>query len=354
MEYVCNVPDLKKWNEPNQIKNILDDLETYKNKIVGIELCHNSIGEKCAQALGEKIKKVKNLRQINLSDCFVSRGSDELPKSLKYILESIIDKPIKELNISDNALGPTAELGYLFFFQKNKTLEKLYLENCGMGPEGTPKLMEILKENKDMPLKILKYSRNKMETKGCNSISELLKAKKTLKEIKISDNEIDSEGLRLFLNTIKSNEHISSIDIHNNTLGSKVKTIPEILSTLSNIIHLNLSDLTIEDRNIIKNIFEILPKLNELREFCFEYNISDIDFDDKEKKAFVSELFECLLKVKNLKELHISNNDIPKDIYNKYLFQFKNKGLYLFSCYSEEEKENDEIDNEIDMTDLNK
>ena len=116
MIYVCNVPGLKKWDEPNQIKNILDDLETHKNKIVGIELCHNSIGEKCAQALGEKIKKVKNLRQINLSDCFVSRGSDELPKSLKYIFESIIDKPIKELNISDNALGPTAELGYIFFF----------------------------------------------------------------------------------------------------------------------------------------------------------------------------------------------------------------------------------------------
>ena len=47
-----------------------------------------------------------------------------------------------------------------------------------MGPEGTPNLMKILKENKDMPLKILKYSRNKMETKGCNSISDLLKVKK--------------------------------------------------------------------------------------------------------------------------------------------------------------------------------
>jgi len=116
MIYVCNVPDLKKWDEPNQIKNILDDLERYKYKIVGIELCHNSIGGKCVQALGEKIKKLKNLNQINLSDCFVSRGSDELPKSLKYIFESIIDKPIKELNISDNALGPTAELGYIFFF----------------------------------------------------------------------------------------------------------------------------------------------------------------------------------------------------------------------------------------------
>ena len=324
MIYVCNVPGLKKWDEPNQIKNILDDLEVYKNKIVGLELCHNSIGEKCAQALGQKIKNLKYLRQINLSDCFVSRGSEELPKCLKYILESIIDKPIKELNISDNALGPTASSGYEMFFKNNKTLEKLYLNNCGMGPIGTPNLMKILKE------------------------------KKTLKELKISDNEIDSKGLQLFFDTIKSNENICSIDINNNTLSNKVKTIPEILSTLSNIYHLNLSDLTIEDRNIIKNIFESLPKLNELREFGFEYNISDIDFDEKEKAKFVSDLFECLLKVKNLKEVHLENNDIPKDVYTKYVPQFKKKGLYLFSCYSEEEKENDEIDNEIDMTDLNK
>ena len=356
MIYVCNVPGLKKWDEPNQIKNILDDLEAYKNKIVGLELCHNSIGEKCAQALGQKIKNLKYLRQINLSDCFVSRGSEELPKCLKYILESIIDKPIKELNISDNALGPTASSGYEMFFKNNKTLEKLYLNNCGMGPIGTPNLMKILKENKDMPLRVLKYSRNKMESVGCNSICELLKEKKTLKELKISDNEIDSKGLQLFFDTIKSNENICSIDINNNTLSNKVKTIPEILSTLSNIYHLNLSDLTIEDRNIIKNIFESLPKLNELREFGFEYNISDIDFDEKEKAKFVSDLFECLLKVKNLKEVHLENNDIPKDVYTKYVPQFKKKGLYLFSCYSEEEKENDEndVDNDIDMTDLNK
>ena len=91
--------------------------------------------------------------------------------------------------------------------------------------------------------------------------------------------------------------------------------------------------MTIENRNIIKNIFEIFPQLNELREFCFEYNISGIDFDDKKKKAFVSELFECLLKLKNLKELHISNNDIPRDIYTKYLPQFKIKVLFIFLLF---------------------
>jgi Ran GTPase-activating protein (RanGAP) involved in mRNA processing and transport len=117
-----------------------------------------------------------------------------------------------------------------------------------------------------------------MESIGCQAISELIKEKKNLKEIKISDNEINYEGLENFLNTIQNNENIYWLDIHNNTLSKKAKNLPEIVGSLPNIIHLNLSDLTIEDRDIIKNIFEILPKLSKLRDFYFEYSISDIDF----------------------------------------------------------------------------
>ena len=355
MIYVCNVPGLKKWDEPQQINNILEDLEEYKDKIVGLELCHNSIGEKCAEALGERIKQLKYLMMIDLSDCFVSRGSEELPKCLKYILEALEGKNIKQIKINDNALGPTAAPGYEFFFQKNKTLEKLFINNCGMGPVGTPRLMKIISENKDMPLKVLQFSRNKIENIGCNSISEMIKNKKDIQEISISDNEIHKEGLELFFNTIKNNQHISSIDVHNNILGKEVKQLPEIISSLSNIKYLDLSDLTIENSSIIKEIFENLPKLSKLREFHFDFNISDLDFkDDKEKTEFISKLFECLLKLDNIKGVKMENNDIPKALYKENLPKFKNKGLYLFSCYNEEEKMEDEEGEDMDMTDLNK
>ena len=355
MIYRCKVPDIVKWDEPEQIKSVLDELEANKDKIVGVELCHNSIGEKCAEVLGIKLKNLKNLRIIDLSDCFVSRGSEELPKCLKFLLEGIVDKPIIELKLSDNTLGPTAAPGYEFFFEKNKTLEKLYMDNCGMGPIGTPRLMKIIKENKEMPLKILKYSRNKMENVGCTSIAELINEKKTLEEIKISDNEISHEGFENFLNSIQNNENISWLDIQNNTMSKNIKNIAEIIGSLPNIIHLNLSDLTIEDRDKIKNIFEILPKLSKLREFYFEYSISDINFkNDKDKEEYMTQLFRCLLQVDNLKEIHLENNDIPKSLYNKFLPEFKKKGVYLFSCFSDEENLDDKENEEIDMTDLNK
>ena len=90
-----------------------------------------------------------------------------------------------------------------------------------------------------MPLKILNFSRNKMESDGCISVSELLKEKKSLKEIKISENEIYYKGLNSFLNSIKDNENITLIDISNNILSKKGKSLPELIASLNNLIHLN-------------------------------------------------------------------------------------------------------------------
>ena len=62
-------------------------------------------------------------------------------------------------------------------------------------------------------------------------------------------------------------------------------------------------------------------------------------------KINISELLDCLLKVKDLKVVHLENNEIPKKLYDKYLPKFENKGLDLFSCYSEDEKmDDDEVD----------
>ena len=269
---------------------------------------------------------MKNLRKIDITDCFVNRGREELPKCLKYLLEGAVDKQIKELRLGDNALGPEAAEGYEFFFKQNKTLEKLYLNNCGLGPIGTPNIMKILKENKDMPLKVLQLAYNKMENIGCESICEFIKENKTIQEIQISDNEVSYKGLNLFLNTIKDNTNIKKLDIHNNIIGSKKKDFPEVIKSLSNLEYLDLSDLSIEDSDLMKKVLAELQGLNKLSEFHFEYNFSDIDFEEIDKKKYFSECFDLLLKVNNLKEIHLENNEIPYDIYLKYCPESKKRG----------------------------
>ena len=76
--------------------------------------------------------------------------------------------------------------------------------------------------------------------------------------------------------------------------------------------------------------------------------------NNKKTKKNISHNYLNAYKLDNLKEIHLENNGIPKSLYNKYLSEFKKKGVLLFSCFSEEEKLDDEDNEGIDMTDLNK
>ena len=44
----------------------------------------------------------------NFSNMFVGRKKDEIPQSLKLLLDAIEEKNIKELNLQDNAIGEVA------------------------------------------------------------------------------------------------------------------------------------------------------------------------------------------------------------------------------------------------------
>ena len=51
MIYRCKVANLKKWDEPEQIKNILDDLEKHKDKEANsyCAKCEKFMCKKCEQ-----------------------------------------------------------------------------------------------------------------------------------------------------------------------------------------------------------------------------------------------------------------------------------------------------------------
>lgn len=53
-----------------------------------------------------------SLSVANFSNIFVSRTKEEIPQSLKLLLDAIEDKNIKELYLQDNAIGEVALLSF--------------------------------------------------------------------------------------------------------------------------------------------------------------------------------------------------------------------------------------------------
>jgi Ran GTPase-activating protein 1 len=154
------------WNKPEEIQKVIDELREGKDKITGIELSSNSLGYDVAKALAEEIKELNNLTHVNYRDIFVSRLKTDLPKSLFELVSAIDGKNITILDLSDNAFGPIGVQSFDFFIKKTKSLKELYVENNGLGPEGSESLANAILENDDLKLDVLSINRNRLEDKG--------------------------------------------------------------------------------------------------------------------------------------------------------------------------------------------
>ena len=155
MKYVCKIPGKVKWDDVKDLEQMISEITDNKSKITSLELTHNSIGTECAKELSKAISLIENLSSVNYRDLFVSRLKEDLPISLKYLMESLMNKKISFLDLSDNAFGPIAIPSFDFFLKEATSLEHLELENNGLGPEGAEMVCNALLQNDKIKLKTI-------------------------------------------------------------------------------------------------------------------------------------------------------------------------------------------------------
>lgn len=126
-----------------------------------------------AKHLSEKIKDLLNLQYANFNDIFVGRKKDQIPDAIKDLISAIMDKEVRILNLSNNAFGPIGVQSIDFYIKNTKNLMELYIENCGLGPEGSELLADLLIENPNkVKLEVLVINRNRLENKGAIAFSK--------------------------------------------------------------------------------------------------------------------------------------------------------------------------------------
>ena len=350
MYYICKVEGKKLWDDPKDMSKIISDIEENKDKITGIDLSQNSIGIECAKILKNPISKIQNLTKVNYRDLFVSRLKEDLPISLKYLMESITDKKITYLDLSDNAFGPTAIKSFNFFLEKNITLKELHLENNGLGPEGSEEVANSLLKNNNMKLSLIKLNRNRLENKGAIAFSKVFSHMKSLEHVEIFQNGIKEDGMIEIIKSFDNNRNLKVIKINDNWIKSGAKIFSEIIPNLCHLKILDISDLKIGNSNAVL-IFKSLSLLNEIEEIYSNYN-------ETEKKNAQEEIFNILLKMNSLKIVEIKGNMINRKLYNKFKKEFDKAKI---DCYSseeedlnEEEEEEEEDEKEIKKEEIKK
>ena len=192
----------------------------------------------------------KNLTSINFSSCNLNK------EDIQYISNYIVQSPIMlSCDISDNSLTPICCSTFAYCLQKTKSLEKLFMKNCGINGESLLFLFNG-------------------------------KGSKTLKHININNNEIGDIGLVSIGAFIKNSPKLEIFEL------KKCGGTDMGFNSIVNTIHLN-------DKNSIKCVhyekneislasYEMLKKLNEIfkaKEVTFyldkiegEFNIDCVKF----------------------------------------------------------------------------
>ena len=360
MKYTCKIPGKVKWDDPSDLTEMISEITKNKSEITSLELTHCSIGTECAKKLSEAISLCENLTSVNYRDLFVSRLKEDLPISLKYLMEAISNKKIEFLDLSDNAFGPTAIPSFDFFLRTCTNLEILELENNGLGPEGAEMVCNALLQNDKIKLKKLKINRNRLEEKGAIALSKVIEKMKTFEHFEVFQNGISTEGMKKIFLALKENKNLKVLKINDNFTKVALNDLINILPGLNNLQIIDISDSITESNlgnKLSIELFKALSSLENLEEIYCNYN--EIISKNSQK-----EIFELLKQFKKLKIVQLKGNEINKTLAKNY-----EKDLHLekLECFSEnedeleeeeeekEEKEKvDELTKDIEKIDINK
>ena len=192
------------------------------------------------------LRKCVNLSKVNFSDIFTTRERKDLPPALKLMIDAIIDKPIVELNLRDNAFGPDGVNAYVAFLEKCPTLEVLNVTNCGLGPIGGEMLAAAILKNEHMKLREFYGSRGRLENAGIAALSEVFSAHKTLQRIEVYQSGIRMGLSPLFNALLDCKATIAYVDVSDNLVKRDVAQLCTFIKTCTNVRYLNLSDSLIK------------------------------------------------------------------------------------------------------------
>lgn len=260
-----------------------DDAEVICEKLAGqnvevLILQGNTFGIEAAERVGLELASQPNLREAHFKDLFTSRGREEVPDAMKHLLQGICQSgaQLVLLDLSDNAIGPIGAPSVIDFLlsSSSETLEKLYLHNCGLGPEGSTSIAACLPKLKN--LREFICGRNRLEDKGATNMSRALSELTNLELLKLNQNGIHVEGIKNLANILESNINtIREFDFSDNIIKSKgAKALAQVIMHAPNLKIIHLDDALLENDGFSKicDALSKSPSLSGMEMATFEGN----------------------------------------------------------------------------------
>ena len=283
------------------------------------------------------------LEELHLSDNFLKENSGEyLSKLLSHL------KGLKTLNLSFNDLKSGISSSFVVLrklYRKGKSkLENLYLKNCTLNEESLYELGELLK-SKFCKLKTLCLNMNSVINNS--DFLKKIKKNKSLEKLYLNQSEIGNNDINDILKIINLT-NIKTLYLYKTKITdfNKLLTIlyrTKIIKEDSNDLNINLDeetsltnlDLSSNEFNHIKiNHIDLLTKIiKETTLSCLDISNILYQKDEKDKNDIKDE------KIKKKIEELIKILEDDKKIYQKYMIELRSNKVDIERFKNKDEEE---------------
>ena len=192
-----------------------------------IKLSGKSFDVESAQVVAEIIPSLVNLEVADLSDIIAGRGEEEAHLALKLICSSFRELKVKEIDLSENALGKKGVQVCETLLSKTESVEGVSLNNDGLDQEAAKTLLSFLlppssSPSSSSPLKKLHLFNNLLKDGGAEAISLLLSSSPKMQDFRFSSTRIEKEGITFLSSSLSSStSSLTSLDLSDNSISPK-------------------------------------------------------------------------------------------------------------------------------------
>lgn len=338
-----------------------EDAEIICEKLDGEEVAvlylqGNTFGVEACERIGQSLAKQSSLVRAHFKDMFTSRSKAEIPPALTHLMTAITNSGARLtlLDLSDNAFGPIGVKALISYLLSDSAqdLEELYLNNCGMGPEGSSTLATAL--GKLSKLRVMECGRNRLEDKGATAVGGALSELTNLERLMIPQNGINPRGIEQLVEVIKSNKSsLQTLNMADNTIKADgCSHLASGLIDAISIVDLNLSDALLGAEGF-SLICKALAKSNYLQNMT---NLA-VEGNEIEGDEIIDTIIDTFKQCSSNFTLNLLENDFDQEQRS-----ILNLGLspYIQILLDEDDEEDDEeyrsehseIDNSVDFEQL--
>ncbi|XP_068240751.1 ran GTPase-activating protein 1 [Palaemon carinicauda] len=273
-----------KWNTAEDVKDAAEAIRNHKD-LRCLVLEANTLGVEAAKVMGDALASHPEFERAHWKDLFTGRLKTEIPEALRHLFSGLIraGAKLKELDLSDNALGPVGVEGMIDFMHSPVcySLEELRLNNNGLGIKGgtmlAGSLMKLVDNAKaagtPLQLKVFIAGRNRLEKDGAKIYAQLFKAIGTLEHVAMPQNGIFHEGIAALAEAFSQNPNLRIINLNDNTFTPKgAKAMALHLPSMQNLEIIDFGDCLTKTAGAISIAKAISSSHSKLRELHLDSN----------------------------------------------------------------------------------